>query len=94
MPMIDFTLPKGALEPGQLDALMHRAVKTLMWWEKIPDTEEARKIAWAFVNEVPDGHVYIGGMKPALPRYRFRVHTIEGLMDDRATIGDLGPVAL
>jgi phenylpyruvate tautomerase PptA (4-oxalocrotonate tautomerase family) len=87
MPMIDLTLPRGALSKEQLQALMHRAVKTLMWWEKIPDTPEARKIAWAFVNEVDANHVYVGGPSPALPRYRFRVQTIEGLMDDRAKQG-------
>ena len=87
MPMIDLTLPRGALSSEQLQTLMHRAVKTLMWWEKIPDTPEARKIAWAFVNEIDAKHVYVGGLSPALPRYRFRVHTIDGLMDDRAKQG-------
>lgn len=87
MPMIDLSLPRGALRPEQLQTLMHHAVKTLMWWEKIPDTPEARNIAWAFVNEVDPSHVYIGGLPPERPRYRFRVHTIEGLMDERAKQG-------
>jgi phenylpyruvate tautomerase PptA (4-oxalocrotonate tautomerase family) len=87
MPMIDLTLPRGALTADQLETLMHKAVKTLMWWEKIPDTPEARKIAWAFVNEIDQRHVFVGGLPPQLPRYRFRVHTIEGLMDDRAKQG-------
>ena len=85
--MIDLALPKGALSAEQLETLMHRAVKTLMWWEKIPDTREARKIAWAFVNEHEPQHVFVGGLPPGRPRYRFRVHTIEGLMDDRAKQG-------
>ena len=45
MPMIDLTLPRGALSSEQLETLMHKAVKTLMWWEKIPDTPEARTLA-------------------------------------------------
>ncbi len=87
MPMIDLTLPRGALPTDKLALLMHKAVKTLMWWEKIPDTPEARNVAWSFVNEVEKEHVFVGGMPPGRPRYRFRVHTIEGLMDDRAKQG-------
>jgi phenylpyruvate tautomerase PptA (4-oxalocrotonate tautomerase family) len=87
MPMIDFILPRGALSAEKLETLMHKAVKTLMWWEKIPDTPEARKIAWAFVTEVDKRHVVVGGLPPDLPRYRFKVQTIEGLMDDRAKQG-------
>jgi phenylpyruvate tautomerase PptA (4-oxalocrotonate tautomerase family) len=87
MPMIELTIPRGALPADKLGLLMHKAVKTLMWWEKIPDAPEARNIAWAFVNEVEKEHVYVGGLPPGLPRYRFRVHTIEGLMDDRAKQG-------
>ncbi|MEX2696364.1 hypothetical protein [Rhizobium mongolense] len=55
--------------------------------ETIPDTPEERNIAWAFVNEMDKEHVYVGGMPPGLPQYRFRVHTMEGLMDDRAKQG-------
>lgn len=87
MPMIDLSLPKGALPADKLQEMMHRAVKTLMWWEKIPDTPEARNIAWAFVNELEPHHIFIGGLPPGRPRYRFRVHTIEGLMDERAKQG-------
>jgi phenylpyruvate tautomerase PptA (4-oxalocrotonate tautomerase family) len=31
--------------------------------------------------------MYVGGLPPGKARYRFRVHTIEGLMDDRAKQG-------
>jgi phenylpyruvate tautomerase PptA (4-oxalocrotonate tautomerase family) len=85
--MIDLTLQRGAFTSDQLQTLMHRAVKTLMFWEKIPDTPEARTIAWAFVNEVEPAHIIVGGLPPERPRYRFRVHTIEGLMDDGARQG-------
>lgn len=87
MPMIDFILPRDALPPEKLETLMHKAVKTLMWWEKIPDTPEARKIAWAFVTETEKRHVFVGGLPPELPRYRFRVHTMEGMLEDRAKQG-------
>ncbi|WP_162600795.1 hypothetical protein [Paraburkholderia sp. C35] len=87
MPMIDLTLPRGALSADKLEDLMHRAIKTLMFWEKIPDTPEARNIAWATVNEVDSRHMVVGGLPPERPRYRFRVHTIQGLMDEGAISG-------
>ena len=51
MPMIELSLTRGALSEEELQLLMHRATKTLMWWEKIPDTPEARRIAWSFASE-------------------------------------------
>ena len=87
MPMIELSLTKGALTEDKLQALMHRATKVLMFWEKIPDTPEARHIAWSFATEVEPGRLYVGGQPPTKPRYRYRVHTIEGLMDDRAKQG-------
>ena len=87
MPMIELSLTRGALSEEKLQLLMHRATKTLMWWEKIPDTPEARRIAWSFASEFEPGRLFIGGQPPLKPRYRYRVHTIEGLMDDRAKQG-------
>lgn len=97
MPMIELSLSAGALPPTKLKALLQRATKTLMWWEKIPDTTEARKIAWSFAREFPEGQLVVGGLPPTKPRYRFAVSTIEGLMDDRAKQGvmrDLTKLAL
>jgi len=87
MPMIELSLSKGALPETKLRELMQHATKTLMWWEKIPDTPEARAIAWSFANELDEGRLFVGGQPPRKPRYRYRVHTIEGLMDDRAKQG-------
>ncbi|MGX7704923.1 tautomerase family protein [Methylobacterium sp. Gmos1] len=87
MPMIELSLSRGALSEPQLRELMHRATKTLMWWEKIPDTPAARAIAWSFATELEEGRLFVGGQPPRKPRYRYRVHTIEGLMDERAKQG-------
>jgi phenylpyruvate tautomerase PptA (4-oxalocrotonate tautomerase family) len=97
MPMIELSLSAGALSDSKLKTLLHRATKTLMWWEKIPDTTAARAIAWSFANEFPPGRLAIGGLPSNKPRYRFTVSTIEGLMDDRAKQGvmrDLTRLAL
>ena len=87
MPMIELMFTKGALSEPKLQEVMHRATKTLMWWEKLPDTEAARKITWSFAAEMEPSRLYIGGQPAGMPRYRFRVHTIEGLIDDRAKQG-------
>jgi phenylpyruvate tautomerase PptA (4-oxalocrotonate tautomerase family) len=95
--MIDLSYSAGAMPDETLAKLLHRATKVLMWWEKIPDTEAARHIAWTFAQEFPKGQVNIGGMPPEKPRYRFTVSTIEGLLDDRGKQGvmrDLTRIAL
>jgi phenylpyruvate tautomerase PptA (4-oxalocrotonate tautomerase family) len=95
--MIELSLTQGALPEENLRALLQRATKALMWWEKIPDTKAARQIAWTFAHELPEGRLAIGGLPPSRPRYRFVVSTIEGLLDDRAKQGvmrDLTRLAL
>ena len=87
MPMIELSYSSGALPAPKLKALLHRATKVLMWWEKIPDTEAARQVAWTFAREFPEDHLLIGGLPSSKGRYRFTVSTIEGLMDDRAKQG-------
>lgn len=87
MPMIELSYSSGALPELKLRVLLHRATKVLMWWEKIPDTPEARQVAWTFANELPEGRLTIGGQPPGKARYRYVVSTIEGLMDDRAKQG-------
>ena len=42
MPLIDFNLREGSLEPDRLEWLMPRLTKTLMYWEKMPDTPWGR----------------------------------------------------
>lgn len=87
MPMIDLSFSAGALPEEKLKKLLHRATKVLMWWEKLPDTEAARHVAWTFAQEFPEGRLNIGGMAPSKPRYRYTVSTVEGLMDERAKQG-------
>lgn len=87
MPMIELSLTEGALTEKQTSELLHRATKTLMWWEKVADTPQGRSIAWTLATELPADKFLVGGLTPVKPRYRFRVHTIEGLLDDRAKQG-------
>ncbi|MBT2334969.1 hypothetical protein J7E49_13765 [Variovorax paradoxus] len=97
MPMLELSYTRGAMSPEQIKTLLHRATKVLMWWEKIPDTPQARKIAWTLAVEQPAEYMLVGGLPTERPRYRFVATTIEGLMDDRAKQGvmrDLTRLAL
>ncbi|MEU6010670.1 hypothetical protein [Streptomyces sp. NPDC047453] len=89
MPMIELSYREGSLSEPQVSDLLHRATKTLTWWEKVPDTEHGRAIAWTLANELPANKFLVGGQEPTKPRYRFRVHTIAGLLDDRAKQGTM-----
>ena len=46
MPMIDVTLPEGALSAETRDALADRLTTTLLHWEGAGDYPVARQIAW------------------------------------------------
>jgi len=43
MPWINLTMRRGALTKEMQHAVMAKLTDTLMFWEKIPDTPEARK---------------------------------------------------
>jgi phenylpyruvate tautomerase PptA (4-oxalocrotonate tautomerase family) len=84
MPMIDLTVPAGALEPSARDALMHTLTKALLRWEGAPDNANANAISWGFVDERPAERLYQGGEPhgDAAPRYRLVVTIPDGVLDD------------
>ena len=61
MPMIDLTLPAGALQRSALTTLVEDLTTTALHWEGIPDTPASRAMAWVFVHELPSGAVNVGG---------------------------------
>jgi phenylpyruvate tautomerase PptA (4-oxalocrotonate tautomerase family) len=44
MPWIDLTMRRGATTKEMQHAVMAKLTDTLMYWEKVPDTPDARKI--------------------------------------------------
>lgn len=78
MPMIDITLTKGAISAPALAILVKGLTKALIDGEGAPDNEYVRSLTWCFVDERPSGAVYVGGTKPALPRYRIKLTVPEG----------------
>jgi phenylpyruvate tautomerase PptA (4-oxalocrotonate tautomerase family) len=87
MPMIDLTLPEGALGEDAKARLVEELTTTLLRWEGAPDNERSRGIAWAYVDERPAGTVNVAGAPAPEPRYRVRVTVPEGTLDDERKAG-------
>src|SRR5438105_1019365 len=61
MPMIDLTLPEGALPDDAKGRLVEELTTALLKWEGAPDNEVARSIAWTYVDERPAGAINVAG---------------------------------
>ena len=61
MPWINLTVRRGALTKEMQHAVMAKLTDALMFWEKIPDTPEARKKMKGWVYEVAEDADYSGG---------------------------------
>jgi phenylpyruvate tautomerase PptA (4-oxalocrotonate tautomerase family) len=89
VPMIELTLPEGAIARDRRDALVADITETLLRWEGAGDSPVAREIAWAWVNEVPAGDFYVAG-RPAADgdaRYRVKITVPAGALDDERKAG-------
>jgi phenylpyruvate tautomerase PptA (4-oxalocrotonate tautomerase family) len=73
MPLIDFSLREGSLEPDRLEWLMPRLTKTLMYWEKMPDSPSGRARTQLWVHEFPADRTLVGGSGEHRPYYRIDV---------------------
>lgn len=89
MPMIELTLPAGALDKPAQDALMQELTTTLLRWEGAPpDGEAARSVSWGYVDERPAANVYRGGApEPDEPTYRVTITVPERALDDERKAG-------
>jgi len=87
MPMIDLTLPPGALDTAARSWLVDELLSALLRWEGAPDNERSRALAWAFVSEADAVTVAAHPASSALPRYRVGVRTPAGALDDPRRAG-------
>lgn len=78
MPMIDLTMPEGALADQAKAALVERLTATLIELEGAPDNEYVRAITWVFVDERPAGAIAVGGRPAERPVYRVQLTVPEG----------------
>lgn len=70
MPLIDFSYREGALSAEDLEWLLPRLTKTLMYWEKMPDTPASRARTELWVHEFPANRTLVGGSADHRPYYR------------------------
>jgi phenylpyruvate tautomerase PptA (4-oxalocrotonate tautomerase family) len=92
MPWINLTMRRGAFTKEVQHAVMAKLTDTLMFWEKIPDTPEARKKMKGWVYTVDEDSDYNGGspshkdpfyfIEVRLPAGRFDALTKRHLMSD------------
>jgi phenylpyruvate tautomerase PptA (4-oxalocrotonate tautomerase family) len=78
MPMIDLTLPEGALTDEAKSELVERLTATLIAGEGAPDNEYVRAITWCFVDERPAPGINVGGSPAERPIYRVVLTVPEG----------------
>ena len=87
MPLIDVTMPAGALEPETRAGLVERLGETLLKWEGAPDTEFVRSIMWVHVHELPADAVNAAGRLVVEPHFRLDVTVPEGALSERRKAG-------
>lgn len=78
MPMIDLTLPQGALSEDAKAKVVEQLTTSLIRFEGAPDNEYVRAIAWCFLDERPAGAIHVGGRAPGRPVYRLVLTVPEG----------------
>lgn len=89
MPMIELTVPQGALDKAEQDTLMERLTFALLRWEGAPEGSQAAKtVSWGYVHERPTSNVYQGGRpQPQEPLYRIEISVPERALDDERKAG-------
>jgi len=86
MPMLDVTIPEGALAPEAEATLMKQLTDILIRNEGAdPDNPVVQSIAWVFVNRPAE--VYVAGAPADLPRYRVIASVPEGQFNDERRAG-------
>ena len=82
MPMIDVTLPQGALSADARDTLADQLTSTLLKWEGAADIPFSRQITLVYFDERAEGTIYVAGERASEPRYRVLVTIPEGSITD------------
>jgi phenylpyruvate tautomerase PptA (4-oxalocrotonate tautomerase family) len=83
MPMIDFTYPRGAIEPDTRRELLDELATKLLEAERAPDTDFFRSITWVYANEIDPNDLAVGGRPGGEPRFRVQITVPDGALSDR-----------
>jgi phenylpyruvate tautomerase PptA (4-oxalocrotonate tautomerase family) len=87
VPLIDLTMPAGALDAETRAGLVDRLGETLLRWEGAPLTEFFKSIMWVHVHELPADAVNAAGRPVAEPHFRIDVTVPEGALSQRRKEG-------
>lgn len=90
MPMIELTVPSGALTPAGRESVQRELAAVLLHWEGAPDTEFFRAQAWSYLHELPAG-AQVTAADDA-PRFRVDVTVPQGALSERRKAGLVGDV--
>jgi phenylpyruvate tautomerase PptA (4-oxalocrotonate tautomerase family) len=80
MPMIDLTLPEGALEPDARAKAVEKLAVALLRHEGAVDNQRSRALSWQFVHEIPADALSVGGAPTGVPFYRVRITVPSGTL--------------
>jgi phenylpyruvate tautomerase PptA (4-oxalocrotonate tautomerase family) len=79
MPLIELSLPTGALEPSTRDALVADLTTLVLAYQHAPDNEITRSISWAYVDERA---LYVGGHPADTPHVRVKLTIPQFALDE------------
>src|SRR2546421_6954345 len=87
MPMIDLTLPEGALDDQQKQALVAQLVATVKKREGMADDPRVASTIRSFIDERPAANLAVGGHVQEAPYYRVQLTVAAGLLDEERKAG-------
>lgn len=85
MPMIELTVPTGALTAEGRKTIQRELASLLLRWEGSPDTEFFRAQAWSYLHELPEGAQVTAADEAA--RFRVDVTVPQGALSERRKAG-------
>ena len=88
MPLIDLTMPAGALDAERRQELVKTLGDTMLRWEGAPDTEFFQSVMWVNVHELPADAANAAGRPVGdEPRFLVQATVPEGALSDRRKEG-------
>lgn len=81
MPLIDVTLPEGALAEEAKASLVERLTATVSQVEGMADDPKVANLIWTLLDERPAGAFHAAGRPVDTPRYRVNVTVAAGSLD-------------
>jgi len=87
MPMLELTVPEGALSEESKRELPGEMAAALLRWEGAPDTEFFRGISWGHLNELPAEAMHTADGPGQDPHAVVNVSVPDGALSDRRKAG-------